>query len=72
MVGRSVGRKGVGRQRALSDSGWRTDRSFHFFLEPPKIFSKKLSSKNLSGQKFGGLGWAAMNVLVKLLAYFDK
>ena len=35
MVGRSVGRRGVRRQRALSDGRRRTDGSFYFFLEPP-------------------------------------
>ena len=35
MVGRSVGRRGVGRRRALSDGGRRTDISFYFFLDPP-------------------------------------
>ena len=40
MVGRSVGRRGVGRRRALSDGGRRTDGSFYFFLEPPVYFFK--------------------------------
>ena len=35
MVGRSVGRRGVGRQRAELDGGQRPDRSFYFSLEPP-------------------------------------
>ena len=33
MVGRSIGQRGVGRQRALLDSGRRMDGSFYFFLE---------------------------------------
>ena len=33
MVGRSVGRRGVGRRRALLDRGRRTVESFYFFLE---------------------------------------
>ena len=35
MVGRSVGPRGVGRRRALSDGGLRTEGSFYFFLEMP-------------------------------------
>ena len=38
MVRRSVGRRGVGQQRALSDGGQRTDISFYFFFEPPNHF----------------------------------
>ena len=44
MVGRSVGRKGVGRWRAMSDSGRRTDGSFYFSLEPPQKFSRILKN----------------------------
>ena len=43
MVERSVGRRGVGRQRALSGGGRRTDRSFYFFLEPPLNWHNKIS-----------------------------
>ena len=39
MVGRSVGRRGVGQRRALSDGGRRTDGSFDFSLEPPFYLS---------------------------------
>ena len=35
MVGRSVGRRGVGRRRALSDGGRRTVGSFYSFLVIP-------------------------------------
>ena len=44
MVGRSKGRRGVGRRRALSDGGRRTDGNFYFFLEPP---IKKFRFRNL-------------------------
>ena len=37
MVGQSVGRRGVGWQRALSDGGWRTVGSFYSFLEIPDL-----------------------------------
>ena len=44
MVGRSVGRRGVGRRRALSDGGQQTDESFYIFLEPPFFISCPLST----------------------------
>ena len=37
MVGWSVGWRGVGRRRALSDGGRRTDGSFDFSIEPPYL-----------------------------------
>ena len=42
MVGRSVGRRGVGRRRAESEGGRRMDGNFYFFLEPPQFDSKIL------------------------------
>ena len=35
LVRRSVGQRGVGQRRALSDGGRQTGGSFYFFLEPP-------------------------------------
>ena len=54
MVSRSVGRRGVGRRRALWDSGRRTDGSFYFFLEPPglKLVKTLLSYKAFFCVKF--------------------
>ena len=37
MVSLSFCQRGVGRQRALSDGGRRTDGSFYFVLEPPLL-----------------------------------
>ena len=51
MVIRSVGRRGVGRRRAMSDGGRRTDGSFYFFLEPPKKRGK-MRKNNLKNVNF--------------------
>ena len=45
MVGWSVGRRGVGRWRALSDGEQQLDGSFYFFLEPPDDFGHRLACK---------------------------
>ena len=58
MVGRSVGRRGVRRQRALSDSRRRTNGSFYFFLEPPSENRKnaqKCSKIVVTSGHFGAL-----------------
>ena len=44
MVGRSIGRRGVGQQRALSDGGWRMADSWKFLI----FFSNTLKQKHIA------------------------